>query len=153
MSVVRLDPFRDLDNFLSQVIGRTESVKLQSMPLDAYRINDEFIFQVDLPGVKLEDIDITVENNVLSIKAERNLSPKQAMDLAPESLQYAIAERVQGQFLRQIILGDNLDTSKISALYEDGVLTLTIPVASHAKPRKISVEAKEKPTLVEASVV
>ncbi len=151
MSVVRLDPFHDFDSFMSQVLGRTNIGKTQSMALDAYQINDEFVIKADLAGVNPEDIDITIEDNVLTIKAERDLTPPNAADLAPNAVQYAISERVQGQFIRQIIIGDNLDTSQIAASYESGVLTLTIPVAPHAKPRKINVEAKGQPSLLQTS--
>lgn len=121
------------------------------MALDAYQLNDEFVIKADLAGVKPEDIDVTIEDNVLTIKAERDLTPPNAADLSPEAVQYAISERAQGQFVRQIIIGDNLDTSKITASYESGVLTLSIPVAPHAKPRKISVDVKGQPSLIEAS--
>jgi len=91
------------------------------------------LLQFDVPGVDSESIELTVDNNTLTVKAERQAP------LLVEGIEALIAERPHGVFTRQILLGDNLDTSMIDAQYSDGVLTLSIPVAEEAKPRRIDV--------------
>jgi len=104
------------------------------MPMDAWREGDAFYVEFDLPGVDPESIDLDVERNVVTVKAER---PPRASDAELMS-----AERPRGVFSRQLILGDNLDTEQIRASYEAGVLSLQIPVAERAKARKISITSK-----------
>jgi HSP20 family protein len=104
-----------------------------AMPMDAYRKADAFLIRLDLPGVQADSIDLTVEENVLTIKAERPAPP------TSEDVQTVISERPYGTFTRQVFLGENLDSDKIRAEYDSGVLTLSIPVAEHAKPRRIEV--------------
>ena len=123
------DPFRDLDRLANQVLGTTNRPAVMSM--DAWRQGDVFQIEFDLPGVSLESIDLDVERNVVTVKAERPARDGDAELIA--------AERPRGVFSRQLILGDNLDTEHIAASYNAGVLTLQIPVAEKAKPRKISV--------------
>jgi HSP20 family protein len=101
--------------------------------MDAYRKQDQFLLQFDLPGVNAESIELTVDNNTLTVKAE---SPAPAL---AEGIEALVAERPHGVFTRQILLGDNLDTAKIDAHFSDGVLTLSIPVAEEAKPRRIDI--------------
>lgn len=134
MALVRSDPFRELDRLAQQLWGdgRSRTTTL-SMPMDAYRKEDVFLVQIDLPGVRAESIELTVEDNVLTVKAERP-SPDTG-----EGVQTLVAERPYGTFTRQMFLGDNLDVEHIEANYESGVLTLSIPVAAHAKPRRIEV--------------
>lgn len=127
--LMRTDPFRDLDRLLG-TLGTT--ARPVSMPLDAWRAGDEFVVEIDLPGVDPASIDVDVERNVLTVRAER---PVRANDA-----QLLTAERQRGVFSRQLFLGDALDTERVTAAYEHGVLTLRIPVAEKAKPRKISVE-------------
>ena len=139
MALVRSDPFRELDRLAQQLWGdgRTRSSSL-SMPMDAYRKGDVFLVQIDLPGVQSDAIELTVEDNVLTVRAERP-SPE-----VNEGVEALVAERPYGTFSRQMFLGDNLDVDRIEAAYEAGVLTVTIPVAAHAKPRRIEITTKRE---------
>ena len=103
------------------------------MPLDAYRSGEEYVIAFDLPGVSPDAIELDVERNVLTVKAERR--PPEV----PEDVEMQVAERPLGAFSRQLFLGETLDTDKIEASYDSGVLTLKIPVAERAKPRRIAV--------------
>jgi len=134
MTLVRSDPFRDVDR-LFQDLWRTQpnGPRSMAMPMDAYRKDDSFLLQLDLPGVTPESIELTVDENVLTISAERPAPP------TGEGIESVIAERTSGTFTRQVILGRNLDSGRIEAHYEDGVLTISIPVAEQAKPRRIEV--------------
>ena len=127
--LMRTDPFRDLDRLLG-ALGTPS--RPATMPLDAWRTGDEFVVELDLPGVDPASIDIDVERNVLTVSAER---PVRADDA-----QLLTTERSRGLFSRQLFLGDALDTEHVTAAYEHGVLTLRIPVAEKAKPRKITVQ-------------
>lgn len=127
--LLRFDPFRELDRLADQATGdRRRPV----MAMDAFRAGDEVTIHFDLPGVDKDSIDITVEKNQLIVRAERRWAVGDDIDVVA-------AERPQGTFSRSLFLGENLDTERIDADYVDGVLTLTIPVAEVAKPRKISV--------------
>jgi HSP20 family protein len=128
--LMRTDPFRELDRLTSQVFGT--AARPAFMPLDAWREGDTFRLEFDLPGVDPGSIDLDVERNVLTVRADRPMRETTSEQLA--------AERPRGVFSRQLILGDNLDLEKITASYRDGVLHLTIPVAERAKPRKISID-------------
>src|SRR6185369_7932575 len=120
-----------------QVFGTHGTLARPSvMPMDAWRDGDTFHVEFDLPGVDLESIDLDVERNVVTVKAER---PTRASDA-----ELMAAERPRGVFSRQLVLGDNLDTSRIEAGYDAGVLTLTIPVAEQAKPRKIEISSSNE---------
>lgn len=132
MALVRSDPFRDVDRLFQQLWAQNGS-RPMAMPMDAYRKDDAFLIQLDLPGVKAESVELTVEDNVLTVKAERAAPPPS------ERVEPVISERPYGTFVRQVFLGTNLDTEHIRAEYEAGVLTLVIPVAEHAKPRRIEV--------------
>ncbi len=130
--LMRTDPFRELDRLTQQVFGTDGTLARPSvMPMDAWRDGDSFQVEFDLPGVDADSIDLDVERNVVTVKAER---PARASDA-----ELIAAERPRGVFSRQLILGDNLDTERIAASYDGGVLTLRIPVAEQAKPRKISI--------------
>jgi len=130
--LMRTDPFRELDRLTQQVFGTNGTLARPSvMPMDAWRDGDTFHVEFDLPGIDLESIDLDVERNVVTVKAER---PTRASDA-----ELIAAERPRGIFSRQLVLGDNLDTEHITAGYDAGVLTLQIPVAEQAKPRKISI--------------
>ena len=124
------DPFRDFDRLAGQLLGTTNRPAV--MPMDAWREGDVFVLEFDLPGVVKESIDLDVERNVLTIKAERVARNGDWEMLA--------SERPRGLFSRQLVLGDNLDLEHIQAAYTDGVLTLRVPVAEQAKPRKIKIE-------------
>lgn len=145
MALVRSDPFRELDRLAQQLWGdgRTRSGSL-SMPMDAYRKGDVFLVQIDLPGVQSDAIELTVEDNVLTVRAERP-SPE-----VNEGVEALVAERPYGTFSRQMFLGDNLDVERIEANYAAGVLTLTIPVAAHAKPRRIEVTTTRRSEAIPA---
>jgi HSP20 family protein len=130
--LMRTDPFRELDRLTQQVLGTDGTLARPSvMPMDAWRDGDTFHVEFDLPGVDADSIDIDVERNVVTVKAER---PPRASDA-----EAIAAERPRGVFSRQLILGDNLDTEHITANYAVGVLSLQIPVAEKAKPRKVSI--------------
>ena len=124
------DPFRDLDRLTQQVFGTV--ARPTSMPLDAWREGDEFVVELDLPGIDPSKLDIDVERNVLTIRAER-------LSRMPDAANAVATERPWGTFSRQLVLGDALDTEKVDADYTAGVLRLRIPIAEKAKPRKISV--------------
>ncbi|OBF17803.1 hypothetical protein A5725_22915 [Mycobacterium kubicae] len=127
--LMRTDPFRDLDRFTQQVFGT--AARPAAMPMDAWREGEEFIVEFDLPGINENSLDLDIERNVVTVRAERP-----AVDPSREML---AAERPRGVFSRQLVLGENLDTEKINASYDGGVLRLRIPVAEKAKPRKISI--------------
>jgi HSP20 family protein len=134
MALVRSDPFRDVDRLFQQLWSAQQSgPRPMAMPMDAYRKRDSFLLQLDLPGVVPESIDLTVEENVLTISAERPAPPK------GEDVESVITERTFGTFTRQVVLGKSLDSERIEASYEGGVLTVAIPVAEQAKPRRIEV--------------
>jgi HSP20 family protein len=134
--LMRTDPFRELDRLSQQIFGTNGTLARPSaMPMDAWRDGDTFQVEFDLPGVDPSSIDLDVERNVLTVRAER---PDQASDA-----ELIAAERPRGVFSRQLILGDNLDTEHIEASYDTGVLTLKIPVAEKAKPRRISISSKD----------
>ena len=129
--LMRFDPFRDLDRLTQSLQG---SNRPAPMAMDAYREGDSFIVEFDLPGVDPGSIDLTVEKNALTVRAERTWEPKQSQEVL-------ISERPQGVFTRQLFLGDGLDADNIQATYDNGVLRLTIPVAEQAKPRKVQIAA------------
>ncbi|KQX52115.1 MULTISPECIES: Hsp20/alpha crystallin family protein [unclassified Streptomyces] len=132
--LMRTDPFRELDRLTQQMLGTTGTWSRPSaVPMDAYREGDVYVIALDLPGVALDAIDIDVERNMLTVKAERRPVAK------TDDVQMELSERPLGVFSRQLMLADTLDTEKITADYEAGVLTLRIPIAERAKPRKITV--------------
>ncbi|MEH0634001.1 Hsp20/alpha crystallin family protein [Streptomyces bottropensis] len=128
--LMRSDPFREFDRLAQQVFGSDNRPAVT--PMDAYRSGDDFVVHFDLPGVDPETIDLDIERNVLNVRAERR-SP------APEGAEMIAAERPTGVFSRQLFLGDTLDADRVDASYDAGVLTLRIPVAEKAKPRKIQI--------------
>lgn len=136
--LMRTDPFRDLDRLTQQMLGT--ATRPVAMPMDAYREGERFVVRFDLPGVDSESIDLTVEQNVLTVRAERP-------ELAANGAEVIVAERPSGTFTRQVFLGETLDTQNLSADYSAGVLTLTIPVREAAKPRKIEVSSRDTLTL------
>ena len=128
------DPFRDLDRLTQQFFGTTNRPAV--MPMDAWREGDRFVIEFDLPGIARESIDLDVERNVLTVRAERVARNGDWEMLA--------SERPRGVFSRQLVLGDNLDLDRIEAAYEGGVLRLVVPVAAKAKPRKIEVSGSDR---------
>ncbi|GAB16371.1 putative heat shock protein Hsp18 [Arthrobacter globiformis NBRC 12137] len=133
MMLIRTDPFRELDRLTQQVFGT--AARPAAMPMDAWQEDGEFVVAFDLPGISPDDVDLNVERNVLTVRAERR-------DATQPNVELVVSERPRGVFSRQVILGDTLDADKIRASYDLGVLTLRIPVAEQAKPRKIEIESK-----------
>jgi len=138
--LMRTDPFRDLDRLASQLWGAATGTwsRPNPMPMDAYRDGDQFVVRFDLPGVCLEAIDLDIERNVLTVKAERR--PAETGD----HVEMQVSERPLGVFSRQLFLGDSLDTEHINADYSAGVLSLRIPIAPSAKPRKIEIASRDE---------
>ncbi|WP_432514594.1 Hsp20/alpha crystallin family protein [Kineococcus sp. SYSU DK001] len=132
--LMRTDPFRELDRLTQQVLGTTSRPAVMAM--DAWRNGDEFVVEFDLPGVDPSSIELDVERNVLTVRAQRPVHEDTGEMIA--------AERPRGVFSRQLILGDNLDLDKVTANYSAGVLNLRIPVAERAKPRRIAVETGDR---------
>lgn len=135
--LMRTDPFQELDKLTDRLFGRLTGTRSQpvAMPLDAYREKDQFVVAIDLPGVPPESIDLDVDRNVLTVRAERRPpagTPEDKVDVH-------VNERPTGVFSRRLYLGDTLDTEHIDAHYDQGVLTLRIPVAQEAKPRRIAI--------------
>lgn len=138
--LMRTDPFRELDRLAQQLTGGATAgtwSRPSPMPMDAYRSGDDYVVVFDLPGVTPDAIDLDVERNVLTVKAERR---PVALE---EGVEMEVAERPLGVFSRQLFLGDTLNAEGITASYENGVLTLKIPVAAQAKPRKIAIAGGE----------
>jgi HSP20 family protein len=133
--LMRTDPFRQPDRLTQQVFGNTPDTwsRPATMPMDAYRAGDEFVVAFDLPGVSADAIELDVERHVLTVKAERRPVAE------GDTVEIQVAERPLGVFSRQLFLGDTLDAENIAASYESGVLTLRIPIAAQAKPRKIAI--------------
>jgi HSP20 family protein len=136
MTLLRFDPFRELDRLTEQAMSVTARVA-RSMPIEALRRGEEFLIYVDLPGVDSADTDVTVERNVVSIKARRG-SPRKDGD------EVLVDERPHGQFSRQLLLGDNLDANRLEADLTDGVLTLRIPVSEASRPRRIELGSRRE---------
>ena len=126
---MRFDPFRELDRLAQQTVN---GGRLPVMAMDAYRHGDAFVVHFDLPGVDASSIDLTVEKNVLTVSAERRWQPTEGDEVV-------VSERPQGSFSRQLFLGEGLNPERIEARYDNGVLTVTVPVAEQAKPRKVEV--------------
>ncbi len=129
--LMRTDPFREFDRLTQQVFGSGTTSRPSFMPMDAWREGEVFVLEFDLPGIHPDSLDIDVERNVLTIKAER---PARNGDW-----EFLASERPKGHFSRQLVLGDNLDLDNVAASYEAGVLRLRVPVAERAKPRKVQI--------------
>ncbi len=128
--LMRFEPFREIDR-LTQLWGQS---RLGAMPLDAYRQGERFVVQLDLPGADPSTIDLTIEKNVLTVRAERQAP-------TAEGAEWLVNERPQGSFSRQLFLGEGLDTERVEATYDHGVLIVTDPVAEAAKPRRVEISA------------
>ncbi|MEO6627484.1 MAG: Hsp20/alpha crystallin family protein [Aquihabitans sp.] len=140
--LMRTDPFRELDRLAQQALGTP--ARPAAMPIDACRRGDEFVVELDLPGVDADSIDLTVERNVLTVHAQRRRS-------AGDDLELLVGERPHGTFSRQMFLGDALDTDNIDAGYTDGVLTLKLPVAERAKPRRVPINQTRNEKVIDAT--
>jgi HSP20 family protein len=139
--LMRTDPFREFDRLAQQAFGAASGTwsRPAAMPMDAYRHGDEFVIEFDLPGVDPTAVELSVERNVLTVKAERRPT------LRNEHVEMQVSERPLGVYSRQLFLGESLDSERISADYHSGVLTLRIPVAEKAKPRTISISSAADP--------
>jgi HSP20 family protein len=139
------DPYREMDRLASQLLGTSAPTRSPRwMPMDLYRVDDHYVVTIDLPGVDPGSIDLNVDGNTLTISAERSLR-------SDEGVQWLAQERPVGSYLRQLQLGDGLDVEKIQASYDSGVLSVTIPVAERARPRRITVESGGGRTAVDAN--
>jgi HSP20 family protein len=133
MALLRYDPFREMDRFAEQVLGSGAPARAPFMPMDAVRSGDRVQIVFDVPGVAPEAIDVSVERNILTVKADRAWWPA-------ENEEILARERSQGTYTRQVMLGDSLDPERLDAHYEHGVLRVTIPVAERAQPRKVEIQ-------------
>jgi HSP20 family protein len=143
--VLRFDPFRDLDRMTEQLLGATsgDTRVPRFMPMDLYRSGDHYVLHADLPGIDPGSVDVHVDNGTLTIRAERSGRTEQ-------DVQWLTNERFVGTFQRQLSLGEGIDTEAISATYDNGVLSVTIPVAERAKPRRIEVSGQSNRQVIEA---
>jgi HSP20 family protein len=130
MALMRFDPFRELDRLAEQALAGARTA--HTLPMEALRRGDQFIVALDVPGINGDDIDVTVERNVIEITARRR-------PLRQDGDELIVDERPQGEFRRQLFLGDNLDPTQLSAACDSGVLTLTVPVSEDSKPRKVPI--------------
>jgi HSP20 family protein len=140
--LVRSDPFRQFDRLAEQVFGTV--ARPAAMPMDAWREGHDFVVEFDLPGIDPASIDLDIERNVLTVRAQRKPSTGPDVELVA-------SERPRGVFSRQVILGDTLDAEAITAAYTSGVLRLTIPIAERAKPRKIAISTDEQHAIGETA--
>ena len=131
---MNFDPFRELDRVASALMDTHQGPRL--MPMDLYREGDHYVLNADLPGIDPGSVDIDVDGELLTIRAERSLR-------GTEGVQWLARERRGGSFLRQLTLGQGIDTEHITASYANGVLSVTIPVSERAKPRKIEVSSSD----------
>jgi HSP20 family protein len=139
--LVRFDPWRELDRIAAEF---SQPARPWQMPMDAYRRGDEFVVNLDVPGLDPTTIDLTVEQNTLTVTGERTW-------LRAEGDEVVVAERPQGTFSRQLLLGDSLDTDRIAARYDRGVLTITLPVAAQSKARKVEIAHGSEAQAIEAT--
>jgi HSP20 family protein len=138
--LLRFDPLRDFDRLTQQMLSDRRLAG--AMPMDVYRSGDHYVLHFDLPGIDPNSIELSVEDNTLTVRAVRPAR-------SDEGVEFLVAERPTGDFTRQLVLGNGLDLTKISATFETGVLTVSIPVAETAKPRRIRIEAGgESPTVI-----
>ncbi len=135
---MRTDTFRDFDRFVQQVTGT--AARPAAMPFDAHRQGEKFVMQFDLPGVDPSSIDLSVEKNTLTVRAERHR-------VAGDDIETLVRERMIGSFARRLTLGDSLDTERLEADYTNGVLTVIVPVAEKAKPRKVEISVGKHATI------
>jgi len=140
----RFDPFQEMDRLMGQVFGASAARAAATMPMDLYRDGDHYVLHVDLPGVDPGTIDVNVEDRTLTIRAERSARTE-------ADVQWLARERPSGTYARQLTVGRGLALENIAATYSDGVLTLTIPVAEEARPRRITVQhGASAPATIEA---
>ncbi|MFD9669841.1 Hsp20/alpha crystallin family protein [Rhodococcus sp. NPDC059968] len=142
------DPFRDIDRLTEQLLGTSAGSARapRFMPMDLYRSGDHYVLHADLPGVDPGSVDVSVDGGILSVKAQRS-------ERTEHDVQWLTSERFTGSYLRQLSLGQDIDADHIAATYENGVLTVTLPVAERAKPRRIEITpgAREETKVIEPS--
>lgn len=148
MSVLRFDPFRDLDRLTEQWLGVPAGTTRvpRFMPMDLYREGERYVLHADLPGVDPESIDVSIDNGTLTIRAERSEQREQS------TADWIASERFTGSYMRQLSVGDGVDAEGIEASYTNGVLTVTIPLAEKAKPRRIQVQGQAEPQVISGKV-
>jgi HSP20 family protein len=146
ISVLRFDPFHDIDTVARQLLGETAGSGRtpRFMPMDLFKAGDHYVLNADLPGVDPGSIDVSVDNGTLTLQARRSLP-------SDEHVQWLASERFAGSYMRQLSLSDGIDADNISATYNDGVLSVTLPIAEKAKPRRISITGSgNSPKTIEA---
>ncbi|MEV6431545.1 Hsp20/alpha crystallin family protein [Nocardia sp. NPDC051463] len=144
--MLRFDPFHDIDTVARQLLGESAGTTRapRFMPMDLFRAGDHYVLNADLPGVDPGSVDVSVDNGTLTLRAQRSTP-------SDEGVQWIASERFAGSFMRQLSLGDNVDADKISATYNNGVLSVTIPIAEKAKPRRIEISgSSSQPKTIEA---
>jgi HSP20 family protein len=146
--VLHPDPFRDLDRLTEQLLGTSAGSARapRFMPMDLYRSGDHYVLHADLPGVDPGSVDVSVDGGILTVKAQRS-------ERTEHDVQWLTSERFTGSYLRQLSLGQDIDADHIAATYENGVLTVTLPVAERVKPRRIEITpgAREETKVIEPS--
>lgn len=145
--MLRFDPFRDVDRMTEQLLGVQSGTARapRFMPMDLYRSADHYVLHADLPGVDPGSVDVNVDNGTLTIAAQRS-------ERTEDGVQWISSERFTGTYMRQLSLGDGIDTERINATYANGVLTLTLPVADRAKPRKVAIAVADQPQTVQSEI-
>ncbi|GAA5081806.1 Hsp20/alpha crystallin family protein [Nocardia iowensis] len=145
IAVLRFDPFHDIDTVARQLLGEAvgSARAPRFMPMDLFKAGDHYVLNADLPGVDPGSVDVSVDNGTLTLRAQRS-APSE------EGVQWIASERFSGNYLRQVSLGDNVDAEKISAAYNNGVLSVTIPIAERAKPRRIEISGGSSQKTIEA---
>ncbi|WP_454195393.1 Hsp20/alpha crystallin family protein [Nocardia sp. Marseille-Q1738] len=145
--MLRFDPFHDIDTVARQLLGETAGTARapRFMPMDLFKAGDHYVLNADLPGVDPGSIEVSVDSGTLTLRAQRTVPSE-------EGVQWIASERFAGTFMRQLSLGENVDADRISATYNNGVLSVTIPIAERAKPRRIEISgASQEPRTIEAS--
>jgi HSP20 family protein len=146
--VLHPDPFRDIDRLTAQLLGTSAgSARVPlAMPMDLYRSGDHYVLHADLPGVDPDSVDVSVDGDILTVQAQR--SERTELDV-----QWLSSERFTGGYMRRLSLGQDIDADHIAATYHNGVLTVTLPVAARAKPRRIEITpgAREETMVIEPS--
>jgi HSP20 family protein len=147
MAVLRFDPFRDLDRLTEQWLGAPAgSARVpRFMPMDLFRSGDHYVLHADLPGVDPGSVEVSVDNGTLTIRAERSGHTE-------DSVEWLASERFTGSYMRQLSIGEGIDAERIAATYENGVLTVTIPMAEKAKPRRIQIDTKADHPVISGTV-
>ncbi|MFI7003408.1 Hsp20/alpha crystallin family protein [Nocardia sp. NPDC050175] len=144
--MLRFDPFHDIDTVARQLLGEAAGTARapRFMPMDLFKTGDHYMLNADLPGVDPGSVDVSVENGTLTLRAERSLP-------SAEGVQWIASERFAGRFMRQLTLGEGVEADKISATYQDGVLSIMIPVAAKATPRRIEISGISAKKSIETS--